>query len=151
MNPDRQLILAQEILDISARIAEQGDDADLGLFISVQAMAEVLARSLVNSLPEQTRLLGIIQPGMLDKVRDRIENDDIVAFDAKPKAETDCFAKCLTSKVRYTCEFEATVSYGVDDDVQDAVSDIDIPEGGSNDSRYQENTFSVISVDGEPV
>lgn len=171
MNPDRQLILAQEILDLSSRIAEQGDDADHEHYVSLQGMAEVLARSLVNTLPEQMRLLGIVeenakrnlrqsqelargfaqllnQPELLNKIRDRIENDDIVEFDA-PKAETDCFAKCLTSKVRYTCEFEATVAYGVDDDVQDAVSDIDIPEGGANNSQYQENTFNVISVDGE--
>jgi len=169
MNPDRQLILAEEILKASQQLAEQGTDADPLEIADFRRMSELLARSLVNTLPEQMRLLGIVEenakknlqltrelaamlrkPGILDQIRDRIENDDIVAFDA-PKVETDCFAKCLTSKVRYTCEFEASVAYGVDDDPQDAVCDIDIPEGGKNNSRYLENTFNVISVDGEPV
>ena len=55
----------------------------------------------------------------------------------------------LTRKlVRYTCEFEAAIEYDPQtEDLQDAFSDIDIPEGGKNNSRYIENTFCVLDTD----
>ena len=51
----------------------------------------------------------------------------------------------VRKKVRYTCEFEATIEFDSEtEDEQDAVSDINIPEGGKNDSRYVENTFCIL-------
>lgn len=47
-------------------------------------------------------------------------------------------------KVRFTVEFEALVCVGEDDNIADAVSDIDIPERPGCD--YVADTFDVQSV-----
>jgi hypothetical protein len=50
--------------------------------------------------------------------------------------------------VRYTVDFEATIEYDPEtEDEQDAVSDIDVPEGGQNSSRYLENTFNILETE----
>lgn len=43
----------------------------------------------------------------------------------------------------YTVQFECDVVVEEGDDFQDAISNIDIPEGGSNDSVYCEGTFEI--------
>lgn len=50
------------------------------------------------------------------------------------------------ARVVYTVTFECDIYAGEDEDEQDAVSNIDIPEGGQNNSVYCENTFDVIEV-----
>ena len=49
-------------------------------------------------------------------------------------------------RVVYTVTFECDVTVGTDDDYQDAISNIDIPEGGSNGSIYCENSFKLGEV-----
>ena len=46
-------------------------------------------------------------------------------------------------RVVYTVTFECDVTVGPDDDWQDAISGIDIPDGGSNGSVYCEGTFKI--------
>jgi hypothetical protein len=51
MTPERQKILAQEILDLSNRLdneAEEGVDVDLEDYINIQEMAGVLARAVLG-------------------------------------------------------------------------------------------------------
>jgi hypothetical protein len=51
MTPERQKILAQEILDLSNRLdneAEDGVDVDLEDYINIQEMAGVLARAVLG-------------------------------------------------------------------------------------------------------
>ena len=50
------------------------------------------------------------------------------------------------ARVIYTVTFECDIYIGDDEDEQDAISNIDIPEGGINDSVYCENTFDIIEV-----
>ena len=49
-------------------------------------------------------------------------------------------------KEKSTVQFECDVILEDGDDFQDAVSNIDIPEGGDNNSIYCENTFEVHAV-----
>jgi hypothetical protein len=46
-------------------------------------------------------------------------------------------------RVVYTVTLECDMEVKEGDDFQDAISNIDIPEGGSNNSVYCENTFRV--------
>lgn len=52
-------------------------------------------------------------------------------------------------KVRYTVELEAEIEVAEDDSLSDAVCDIDIPEGGADNSKYIPDTFEVASVQNE--
>ena len=63
-----------------------------------------------------------------------------------------------TYKVRYTVNYDCTVLvpeetgedenlYSEDYLLEDLTSDIDIPEGGVNDSRYVKDSFNVISTE----
>ena len=63
-----------------------------------------------------------------------------------------------TYKVRYTVRYDCTVLVPEDTDedenlysedylLEDLTSDIDIPEGGVNDSRYVKDSFNVISTE----
>ena len=63
-----------------------------------------------------------------------------------------------TYKVRYTVSYDCTVLvpeetgedenlYSEDYLLEDLTSDIDIPEGGVNDSRYVKDSFNVISTE----
>lgn len=46
--------------------------------------------------------------------------------------------------VFYTVRYRAEVAWDSEKgDEQDALSDVDIPEGGKNDSTYVENSFEV--------
>lgn len=65
-----------------------------------------------------------------------------------------------TYKVRYTVNYDCTVLvpeetdedenlYSEDYLLEDLISDIDIPEGGVNDSRYVKDSFNVISTEEE--
>ena len=46
-------------------------------------------------------------------------------------------------RVVYTVKFECDVVLEPDDHWEDKLSDIDIPEGGSNGSVYCEDSFSI--------
>lgn len=58
-------------------------------------------------------------------------------------------------RVRYTATFEAVIDVGehwigetpLEDQFADEISDIEIPEGGANNSVYQSETFDVESVE----
>lgn len=63
-----------------------------------------------------------------------------------------------TYKVRYTVSYDCTVLvpeetdedenlYSEDYLLEDLISDIDIPEGGVNDSRYVKDSFNIISTE----
>ena len=53
-------------------------------------------------------------------------------------------------QVLYTVEMVAEVDFDPEtDDIQDSISDIDVPEGGKNSSQYVENSFSVSEVRAE--
>jgi hypothetical protein len=49
-------------------------------------------------------------------------------------------------RVVYLATFECDVVVEDDDDFQDAISNIDIPEGGRNGSVYCEDTFDIIEI-----
>jgi hypothetical protein len=46
--------------------------------------------------------------------------------------------------VRYSVEYECQLDISPEEDLEDRISDIDIPEGGSHNSRYVSNSFEVI-------
>lgn len=46
--------------------------------------------------------------------------------------------------VRYSVEYECEIDISSEDNAEDCISNIDIPEGGSNNSRYVANSFEVI-------
>ena len=46
--------------------------------------------------------------------------------------------------VRYTVEYECELEVSPEEDLEDRISDIDIPEGGRDNSRYVTNSFEVI-------
>ena len=46
--------------------------------------------------------------------------------------------------VRYSVEYECELDISPEEDVTDRISNIDIPEGGCNNSRYVANSFEVI-------
>jgi len=46
-------------------------------------------------------------------------------------------------RVIYTVTLECDVEIGADDHWEDTISNIDIPEGGSNHSVYCEGTFKI--------
>lgn len=51
-------------------------------------------------------------------------------------------------RVTYSATFQAVVDLEADSDsIDDVVSDIDIPEGGQNNSVYEEDSFDVIAVE----
>lgn len=50
------------------------------------------------------------------------------------------------ARVVYTVTYECDIYISDDEPEQDAISNIDIPEGGVNNSVYCENTFDVIEV-----
>ena len=63
-----------------------------------------------------------------------------------------------TYKVKYTVEYECSVMlpeeteedenlYGEDFLLEDRLTDIDIPEGGINDSRYLTDSFEITSTE----
>ena len=55
----------------------------------------------------------------------------------------------MTLTVVYTTQFTATVEVpdgSTDEEIMDAVCDIDVPEGGENNSIYKDQTFSANSV-----
>ena len=63
-----------------------------------------------------------------------------------------------TYKVKYTVEYECVVMlpeeteedenlYGEDFLLEDRLTDIDIPEGGVNDSSYVADSFEIISTE----
>ena len=43
--------------------------------------------------------------------------------------------------VRYTVEYECELEVSSEEDLEDRISDIDIPEGGHNNSRYVSDSF----------
>ena len=56
-------------------------------------------------------------------------------------------SKCRkVARVVYQVTFECDVAWEEGEDEQDAISGIDIPEGGSNGSVYCENSFKIIEV-----
>lgn len=63
-----------------------------------------------------------------------------------------------TYKVKYAVEYECVVMlpeeteedenlYGEDFLLEDSLTDIDIPEGGMNDSSYIKDSFEIISTE----
>jgi len=63
-----------------------------------------------------------------------------------------------TYKVKYVVEYECVVMipeeteedenlYGEDFLLEDSLTDIDIPEGGMNDSSYIKDSFEIISTE----
>ena len=56
----------------------------------------------------------------------------------------------VTYRVEYTCKVKSEASNDIIEDLQnfeDAVSDIDIPEGGRNKSKYRAKSFEVVGVE----
>jgi hypothetical protein len=51
--------------------------------------------------------------------------------------------------VTYSAQFEADIYVEGTEDIQDRVSDIDIPEGGSNNSRYVPDSFDPLKTEGD--
>jgi hypothetical protein len=51
----------------------------------------------------------------------------------------------MKRKVVYTVTFECTIEAEAGN-LDDAISNIDIPEGGANDSEYCQGSFSVIDI-----
>jgi len=49
-------------------------------------------------------------------------------------------------RVVYQVTFECDVAWEEGEDEQDAISGIDIPEGGSNGSVYCEGSFRIVEV-----
>jgi len=50
--------------------------------------------------------------------------------------------------VFYEVKFSCTVEYDTETgDIEDAICDIDIPEGGKNDSTYLKGSFEVNEVE----
>ena len=43
--------------------------------------------------------------------------------------------------VRYSVEYECQLDISPEEDLEDRISDIDIPEGGHNNSRYVSDSF----------
>ena len=54
-----------------------------------------------------------------------------------------------TMNVRYFVEYECELEVSPEDNIDDRLSDIDIPEGGNNNSKYVANTFKVLWAVGE--
>ena len=50
----------------------------------------------------------------------------------------------MSITVRYSVEYECELEVSSEEDVEDRISDIDIPEGGRHNSRYVANSFEVI-------
>lgn len=48
--------------------------------------------------------------------------------------------------VEYSVRLKAEIEVADGDDLMDTIRDIDIPEGGNNDSQYVESSFEVVSV-----
>ena len=46
--------------------------------------------------------------------------------------------------VNYYVEYQCELEISPEEDLADRISDIDIPEGGCNNSRYVANSFEVI-------
>jgi len=46
--------------------------------------------------------------------------------------------------VNYSVEYECELEVSPEENLEDRISDIDIPEGGYNNSRYVANSFEVI-------
>ena len=46
--------------------------------------------------------------------------------------------------VRYFVEYECELDVSPEDNIDDRLSDIDIPEGGTNNSKYVANSFKVL-------
>lgn len=58
---------------------------------------------------------------------------------------TEC--KLEKRRVVFTATFECEIEFDPEtEDEQDAISNIDIPEGGINTSIYCENSFDIIEV-----
>jgi hypothetical protein len=57
-----------------------------------------------------------------------------------------CYDSHKRMRVLYTVQFECDVVLEEGDDYQDAISNIDIPEGGRNGSVYCENSFDIIEA-----
>lgn len=60
----------------------------------------------------------------------------------------------VTYSVTYTCDVEVDrlpSQRARDEELEDAISDIDIPEGGKNNSVYKANTFEVTDISCESV
>ena len=49
--------------------------------------------------------------------------------------------------VYYTVNFVCEIEVKDDDVLDDVIADIEIPEGGRNNSQYCENTFNVLSIE----
>lgn len=49
-------------------------------------------------------------------------------------------------KVRYQVNFIAEIEVTENDSLIDAISDIDIPEGGKNNSQYWPFSFEIVEV-----
>ena len=45
--------------------------------------------------------------------------------------------------VRYSVEYECELEVSPEDDLEDVISDIDIPEGGRHNSRYVSDSFFI--------
>lgn len=52
-------------------------------------------------------------------------------------------------KVTYSATFQAIVELDDSDSIEDVVADIDIPEGGQNNSVYEDDSFDIVDI--EPV
>lgn len=50
-------------------------------------------------------------------------------------------------EVKFTATYKVTIEVGDEDDIEDAIADIDIPEGGLDSAVYQEGTFVVRQVE----
>ena len=48
--------------------------------------------------------------------------------------------------VRYTVEYECELEVSSEEDVEDRIADIDIPEGGRHNSRYVADSFWTCQV-----
>ena len=49
--------------------------------------------------------------------------------------------------VNYSVEYECELEISPEEDLEDIISDIDIPEGGRHNSRYVTNSFEVIDLE----
>ena len=49
--------------------------------------------------------------------------------------------------VNYSVEYQCELELSSEEDLEDIISDIDIPEGGRHNSRYVTNSFEVIDLE----
>ena len=50
-------------------------------------------------------------------------------------------------KVTYSAIFQAIIELNDSDSIEDVIADIDIPEGGQNNSVYEDDSFDIVDIE----